>query len=158
MDFPKDRPRKAGFSLIEMLIVVVIIGLIALFSFPRAAAVMDHAMVKSGRTTIVNKFNAARVAARSSNRISVLRCADSNIWVELNRLSGTLKDTVGGFANMAGTANLGNRDGVSVTCPDSIRVDPRGMVLSISGTGKYVITKNGWSDSVTINNYGRVTR
>lgn len=141
--FRSSRP--AGFSLVEMLIVVVIIGLMALFAFPRAAAVMDHAQVKGARTKIVNKFNAARVAARTSNRIASMQYAAGVIWVQLE--SPTLM--------VGGTETL---DGVTVTGPSQIRVDPRGMASVPADLGTYLITRNGWRDSVTINAYGRITR
>jgi prepilin-type N-terminal cleavage/methylation domain-containing protein len=149
--------RTAGFSLVEMLIVIAIIGLMMLFAFPRAASIMDHSRVRAARTTIINKYNAARVAARSSNRNAVLKLAGGNVWVELNRLTGTAKDTVGGFGSTSGSSLTG--DAVTVTGPDSIRIDPRGILTFITGnvaSATYVIVKNAWRDSVTINSYGRV--
>lgn len=140
----------AGFSLVELLIVIVIIGLVMLFTFPRAGKILDHTQVHGARTAIVNKINATRVAARSSNRVAVLRLTSNVLWLELNRMSGTGKDTIPGGVALDSTYR------VTVTGPDSLKFDPRGM--SLSGTQKYVISKNGFSDSVTVNGYGRITR
>jgi prepilin-type N-terminal cleavage/methylation domain-containing protein len=142
--------RSAGFSLIELLIVVVIIGLVMLFTFPRAGRILDHTNVKGARTAIVNKLNATRTAARTSNQVAVLRLNANNLWLELNAMTGTGKTTV------PGGVGLNKTYGVTVTGPDSVRFDPRGM--SLSGTQTYVVTKNGFSDSVVVNGYGRITR
>ena len=146
---PKNS-RSAGFTLIEMLIVVVIIGLVTLFAFPRAGAILDHTRVHGARTAIVNKLNAARTAARTSNRVAVLHLSGNVILIELNSMSTTAKDTVGGFGS------LGAEYGVTVTGPDSVRYDPRGMLKD--GAGTFVVTRAGFSDSVVVNGYGRITR
>ncbi len=142
--------RSAGFSLIELLIVVVIIGLTMLFTFPRAGKILDHTQVHGARTAIVNKLNATRTAARSSNKVAVLRLTGNNLWLELNDMTGSGKTTV------PGGVGLNTTYGVTVSGPDSVKFDPRGM--SLSGTQKYVVTKNGFSDSVVVNGYGRITR
>ena len=150
MQSPSKHSRSAGFTLIEMLIVVVIIGLVTLFAFPRAGAILDHTNVKGARTAIVNKLNATRTAARTSNRVAVLRLTSNKLWLELNDMTGTGKTTIPGGVALDSTYR------VTVTGPDSVRFDPRGM--SLSGTQKYVVTKNGFSDSVVVNGYGRITR
>jgi prepilin-type N-terminal cleavage/methylation domain-containing protein len=146
--FRRETP--AGFTLVELLIVVLVIGMVTLFAFPRAGVVLDHAQVRGARTAIVNKLNATRIAARSSNRVAVLRLAANTLWLELNAMSGTSKTT------LPGGVELNSSYGVTVSGPDSVKFDPRG--LSQSGTQTYVVSRNGWSDSVTINGYGRITR
>jgi prepilin-type N-terminal cleavage/methylation domain-containing protein len=143
--------RSAGFSLIELLIVVVIIGLVMLFTFPRAGKILDHTNVKGARTAIVNKLNAARTMARTSNRVAVLRLTSNSLWLELERMNGAATDTI------PGGVGLNTTYGVTITGPNSVKFDPRGMWLS--GTPEtYVVTKNGFSDSVVVNGYGRITR
>jgi prepilin-type N-terminal cleavage/methylation domain-containing protein len=141
----------AGFSLIELLIVVVIIGLVMLFTFPRAGRILDHTNVHGARTAIVNKLNATRIAARSSNRVALLRLTSNSLWLELRRLnSTTATDTI------PGGVGLNKTYGVTITGPSSVKFDPHGMWLS--GAQTYVVTKNGFSDSVVVNGYGRITR
>jgi prepilin-type N-terminal cleavage/methylation domain-containing protein len=147
--------RSAGFSLIEMLIVVVIIGLVMLFTYPRAGKILDHTQVKGARTAIVNKLNAARTMARTSNRIAVLRVSGNQLFIELDSLIGTGKDTVGGFVPLATT--YGVTVTVSGPANDSVSFNPRGM-LKYGGGRKYIVTRNGVSDSVLVNGYGRITR
>ena len=144
----------AGFSLVEMMIVVVVIGAVTLFAFPRAGVVLDRTQVGGARTTVVNQFNTARVAARASNRTTVFRLSNNVVYVERRPFSGTVKEPVGS------PQDLSRVYGVQITGPDSIVVDPRGMVvLYSSGTSaRYVVTRAGITDSVVINSSGRVIR
>jgi prepilin-type N-terminal cleavage/methylation domain-containing protein len=149
------RLRSAGFSLIEMLIVVVIIGIVMLFTYPKAALIIEHTAVRGARTAIVNKLNAARTAARTSNQVAVLRLVNNIVWVELNSMTSTAKTTVGGVVS------LNENYRVSATGPDSIRFDPRGLMRQDDAPPPphtFVVTRNGWSDSVVVSSYGRITR
>ena len=146
--------RSAGFSLIEMLIVVVIIGLVCLFTFPRAGAIYDQAMVRSARTTITNLYITARTTARTTNKVAVVRFQNDRMWVETNNYSPlTTKDTT------RTPIDLNEAYGVTLTTTvDSLRIDPRGMLLSSGTEYKYKVTRRGYSDSVMVNGYGRILR
>jgi prepilin-type N-terminal cleavage/methylation domain-containing protein len=148
------RSRTAGFSLVEMLVVVAIIGLVVLFTFPRAGKVYDHTMVRGARTAITNLYNSTRNVARTSNRVAVLRTNGNVLVIERNAFSpATTKDTVGGFTNLSA------QYGVTITGPDSVRVDPRGLLLTAGNVlYTWVVTREGYKDSVMVNSYGRVIR
>jgi prepilin-type N-terminal cleavage/methylation domain-containing protein len=154
MNQPTRARSVTGFSLTEMLIVVVLIGMITLFALPRAGVVLDRTQVGGARTTVVNQFNTARMAARSSNRTTVFRLANNVIYVERRPFTGTVKDPVGN------PQDLSQIYGVQVTGPDSIVVDARGMVVYFSSgaSARYVVTRAGITDSVLINSSGRVIR
>lgn len=147
------RSRKAGFSLIELLIVVSIIGLVMLFTFPRAAAVYDHTMVRGARTAITNMYLNTRSTARSANKTAVLRLQGDQIWIETNDYAPATTKVV-----VRQPVDLGDEYSVTVTGEDSIRVDPRGVIRGELRIFKWIISRNGWSDSVMVNGYGRVLR
>src|SRR5689334_14260674 len=114
MKSPAGARSAAGFSLTEMLIVVVLIGVVTLFAFPRAGVVLDRTQVGGARTTVVNQFSTARVAARSSNRATVFRLANNVIYVERRPFTGTTKEPVGN------PQDLHRIYGVFVAGPDSL--------------------------------------
>ncbi|HSB53014.1 MAG TPA: prepilin-type N-terminal cleavage/methylation domain-containing protein [Gemmatimonadales bacterium] len=153
------RPGRDGFSLVEMLIVIVLIGLMMLWAVPRAGSMLDHAQVRAARTAIANEFTVARNAARTSNRVAVLRLTGNLMLIEMNALSGTAKDTLAG-AGGGKFLPLDVKYGVDVSGgADTLRIDPRGILTSALGTAvTYVVSRRGWRDSVVINSYGRITR
>jgi len=154
MKNPTEAGAVAGFSLIEMLMVVVLIGVVTLFAYPRAGLVLDRTQAGGARTTLVNQFSTARVAARTSNRTTVFRLADNVVYIERRPFTGTTKQLVGN------PPDLHRIYGVQVSGPDSIVVDPRGMVVlySSGSSARYVVTRAGITDTVVINSSGRVIR
>ena len=157
MPNPRRRRSTAGISLFELLVVVVIIGLMVVFALPKAGEIYDHTMVRSARTAVTNLYNATRVTARASNKVAVIRLNAGVVVLERNApFPSTAKDTVslgGKFHDFA------TQYGVTITGPDSIRIDPRGILLLDGGPpATWVVSRNGWSDSVMVNGYGRVIR
>ena len=135
--------------------VIVMIGMMLVVALPKAGELYDHTMVRSARTSLTNLYNATRATARASNQVAVLRLNAGIVVLERNQpYPSTAKDTVtlgGEYYDFPG------RYGVSITGPDSIRVDPRGMLID-TGPHTWVFTRDGWSDSVIVNSYGRILR
>jgi len=150
-----QRTSRRGISLVEMLMVIVMIGMMVAVALPKAGKVYDHTMVRSARTSLTNLYNATRVSARASNQVAVLRLNAGIVVLERNQpFPSTAKDTVtlgGQFHDFPG------HFGVTITGPDSVRVDPRGMLID-AGPHTWVFTRGGWSDSVMVNSYGRILR
>jgi Tfp pilus assembly protein FimT len=145
----------AGISFVELMVVIGLIGLAALFVLPRAGRVFDHTRVRGARTAITNLYNTTRTVARTSNKVAVLRLNSNALVIERKAIPpATSKDTVGGWNNLL------QQYGVTVTGPDSVRLYPRGLLRSPNTTTTYtwVVTRNGYSDSVMVNSYGRVIR
>lgn len=155
MGNPLRRASRAGLSFVELVVVIVIIGLMVLFALPKLGPAYDHTMVRGARTTVTNLYNATRTAARASNRVAVLRLNGNVLVIERDSaFPSTGKDTV----SMGGKFHdLNLQYGVTVTGPDLVRVDPRGMLMP-GGTHTWVVTRDGWSDSVMVNSYGRMIR
>jgi prepilin-type N-terminal cleavage/methylation domain-containing protein len=90
----------SGFSLFEMLVVIVMIGLMSLFAFPRVVQVFDQSQVRGARQAVLNKFNTARMNARQSGRSTFLVRNGTVFWIErsprVTPLIGSTRDTVGG--------------------------------------------------------------
>lgn len=150
-----QRTSRRGISLVEMLIVIVLIGMMVVVALPKVGEVYDHAMVRSARTALTNLYNAARATSRASNQVAVLRLNAGVVVLERNAsFPSTAKDTVtlgGQFHDFSA------RYGVTIIGPDSVRVDPRGMLID-TGPHTWVFTRDGWSDSVMVNSYGRILR
>ena len=145
----------AGFSLVEMLMVVGMIGLLSLFAFPKVMRVVDQSQVRSARLAVLNKFSSARIQARQTSRTTFLIRSGPVLWIERTPrvvpLSGSTRDTVGGFLHL--------REAYRVTASgtlDTVVVDPRG--LTQGGPWQLTLTRGSANDAVIISGFGTVTR
>jgi prepilin-type N-terminal cleavage/methylation domain-containing protein len=143
---------RAGFTLIELMLVVGIVGSVCLFAIPSAGRAFERTSVQNARISLVNLYNSTRMSARAGGRTMVLRVSGNAIVLERNRPTGTAKDTVK-------MTDLNAQYGVLLAGPDSIRIDSRGMLENSLGTPvKFVFTRGTAVDSVQISRYGRIFR
>lgn len=153
MTYRFRRLGSTGFSLVEMLIVVSMIGLMALFAWPKVVRILNQRQVGSARLAVLNKFNQTRMNARQSSRTAFLIRSGEVMWVErrprVETLAGSTRDTVGGYLNL-------EQYGVTTTATsDTVTVDPRGLT---AGTWRIVFDRSGVQDSIIISGFGRVSR
>jgi prepilin-type N-terminal cleavage/methylation domain-containing protein len=137
-----------GFSLVEMLVVVVILGALTLLAMPRIERALSRADVTAARVELANLILRARVAAVSARRPATLRVASGTAFVTMVTTSGTTQYVSG--------ALVFDRTRVQATASaSSITIQPTGLVTS--GTPFSVrLSKRGITDSVTVSGYGRV--
>ena len=147
-----------GFTLVETLIVVVLLGLIVLIGFPKISSAMSQADLRSARTTLVNLVATARASAVQSNRRTWIKFEGNTAHV----LARPRIDGVGGAAgaDTVGTIHdLADQYKVAVTPGlDSIQFDPRGFGTDLGGSTSIVVSRDGHSSTITIDGLGRVTK
>lgn len=144
---------RRGFTLIEIMTVVIIAGALMLLGFPRLNQAFVSASVNGGRGAVASTFARARAVAVETGRASRLRFNGSSIYVtaspRLNPGAGTM-DTVGPIQN------LGQQYGVSVAVSDTtLGFDPRGFGLNTS-TVSAIVSKGTTIDTLRISAFGRV--
>jgi type IV pilus assembly protein PilE len=146
--------RRAGFSLIEMLIVVVVIGLMTLIALPRLNDAFAQNSLNSARAKVISLFSVARATAAGTSRTTVLHLAGSRVYVtaspRLVPLAGSTIDTI------TKAESIRTEYGVTASpAADSI-------VLDQSGLGRNALTiilsKSGRADTITISQYGRILK
>ncbi len=149
-------PKYNGFTLIETLLAIVIVGILALIGYPRFNTAVTLSNVRSGRTTIVNLIARARTVATQTNRTAQLEFDGNAVLVtarpRLSPLVGSIQDTVGGIQD------LNARYGVAVTPPPApLKFDPRGLGSGFNSGGTTIlVSRDGKSASITIDALGRV--
>src|SRR4029077_19441343 len=101
----KDAPRlevfvmrSSGFTTIEMVIVVVLIGIIAMIGFPTISKTLDKTNVRSARDAVGTLAGTARAAAIQRGCRSVLHFASNTVWV--TTACPTSVDTISGVQDL----------------------------------------------------------
>ena len=149
--------RTNGFTLIELMIVVTILGTLALIGFPRMRDGMTRSNVRGARTTLINLLSKARTAATQTNRVTLLKIQGNNAFVlarpRLVAVAGSDADTLGAVQP------LGAIYGVTVTAAiDSVRFDPRGLGTGFGTGTTFLVSLNGKTETITVDGLGRVRK
>jgi prepilin-type N-terminal cleavage/methylation domain-containing protein len=145
-----------GFTVIEMLLVITILGVVTLIGLPRMSAGRSSASVRGARTTLVNMLARTRIAAMETSRITLLKI-DGNNAVILMR--PRLLPGAGNADTLGAVAPLGDSYGVSVTATiDSVRFDPRGLATGFGTGTTFLLARNGFTETVRVDGLGRVTK
>jgi prepilin-type N-terminal cleavage/methylation domain-containing protein len=150
--------RTNGFTLIETMLVVTILGTVALIGFPRMRDGMIRSNVRGARTTLINLLSKARTAATQTNRVTLFKVQGNNAFVLARpRLVAAGISTVD---TLGAVERLGEIYGVTVTAAiDSVRFDPRGMGTGFGVAGTtFSVSRNGKTETITVDGLGRVTK
>ena len=145
---------RRGFTLIEIMTVVIIAGALMLLGFPRLNQAFVSASVNGGSGAVASTFARARAAAIETGRATRLRFNGNMMYVtaspRLVAAAGSTMDTVGVVQN------LNQQFGVSVAVSDTtLGFDPRGFGLNTS-TVTAVVSKGTTIDTLRISAFGRV--
>ena len=144
-----------GFTLIEAVIVIVVIGLLGVLAFPRLSATMSRSDLRSARTTMVNMVAAARAASVASNRITTLQFDGGKAYVKATpRWTGPgTEDTVGSVRDLTAEYQV-----LVTHKPDSVRFDPRGFGTFGGAADSIVLTRGSYREVISIDGLGRVRK
>jgi len=141
------RKANAGFSLVEALIVVAVLGLLLAITTPKIRDASIRSNVRGARGAVANLYARARVTAIQTRKITTLRFNGNSAVITVPGV-GKL-DTIGAVMN------LNNEYGVTLTTTGDITVLPTGMV-NATVPKKVMVSKSGKSDSLMIMGYGRM--
>lgn len=148
-----------GFTLIEMLIVIVLIGLVGAITVPRLRDAFQKTSVRGARVaagTLVAKARAAAVARGCRSAIHFTSGPDGTAWVTVCKVN-----TAAGIDTLGGVEHLASRFNVSLApSRDSVTYAPSGMsydnvftVVRLDADSQGTV-----KDSVMINPVGKVVR
>lgn len=148
---------RRGFTLIEMIIVLVLIGLIGAIVFPRLRDAFEKTNVRSARVaagTLAAKARAAAVARGCRSALHFGTLDNGVVWVTVCKV-----DTMPGIDTLGGVEHLASRFNVALRASrDSVNYAPSGMSFDNVTTIIRFSSPTGVSDSVMINPVGKVVR
>jgi prepilin-type N-terminal cleavage/methylation domain-containing protein len=151
--------KRSGFTTIELIMVVVIMGVIATIGFPRIKDALEKQSRRSMRVGIVSMMATARGAAVARGCMGTVHFVsgpNSRAWVTACSTRpgalATARDTLGGPYYTE--ARWGHR---FQSGKDEINYTPRGMRQTLTRTVILIRTKGDVTrDSVVVNEIGRV--
>ena len=147
---------RAGFTTIELVMVVIIIGVIATVAFPRIRGALEGQNVRSARAAGTTFVATARAAAVQRGCRGTLHMrADGRMWVTVCTVTpgvGKTLDTLGPVEP------VGERYSVTVApSRDSVAFDARGLKSGFERVTVVFATSNV-RDSLVVNELGKVVR
>ena len=154
---PTRSSHKPGFSLIELLVVISIIGVLVTFSLPRLVKLRDQGQLASATTRFTRAVMAARQAAIQRGKHAYFKHNNNYVWVIVDT-TGINTDSV----IVTGALDLNSLYGVRVVSPTgltSIEYDPRGVsAQATKQVFAFVHTNSGMVDSLCVSKLGNTIR
>ena len=139
---------RAGFTLVEVVIVIVLIGILTAFAAPRIGSAIDRRSINGARVAITTLNAKARAVAVQRGRPTMLvRNGDTFLILARRPLTGA-EDTVD-VRNMYDAFKVT----IGASPRDSLLYDPRGLGLQNS-TSSFFIMRSGYADTVRIGAIG----
>lgn len=143
---------RRGMTLIEVLIVLVLVGAMAGFAFPRIGSALTKLNVRSARALFISMHAKARATA-------VQRGSRTQLILQNGQLTIQSVNPVTNATQVVGNVeDLGGRYGVTVS-PSSLTLsfDARGIGMETSQT-TISIAKGAYSTQIVLSPAGRVIR
>jgi len=141
---------RAGYTITEMIAVLVIVGVVTSLSIPRLHAASSSAGLRSARTqTAIYLAQAHALAVQRGREAQFVRSGNSVI---------VTVDSQGTQVVYGRPHDLSLEHGVAIptTSHDTIKFDPRGFAIGAGTTEKVVLTRDGMRDSVCMSKLGKI--
>ncbi len=149
------RSERKGYTLVEMMIVLSIMGGLALFSLPRFAGLQERSRLTAARQEVEAAIATARAAAIQKGRTATVVFSNNRLWVTVTS-SGSGTQT-----SVVPVTPLDSIYGVTVQSRSagdtSIAFDMRGFASPrLSATGVFVLRGTTRTDSVCVTTSGQI--
>ena len=141
-----------GFTVVELLIVIVLMGFLSAISYPRFSAVRASAALRAARVQFGASLATARAAAVRFGRPAQLKRTGNTVQVRADT-SGT-----GVFVSLGEPVALDSQFSVTLSATvDSVVFGSRGLATNLTASGaQFQLMRGGIRDSVCLTRLGQV--
>lgn len=143
-----------GFSLIEVLTVMIMIGIVSALALPRLGNTLAHQDVRGARAYITAAHARARASAVSRGRRTAFAIKNGVIAIRSQHPMTGVNEIIGGAVDTV-TERFGVTLSIDPIARDTLVFDPRGLGMETTTT-TIIITKRGFSDTIDIAPLGRI--
>ncbi|MGH8638990.1 MAG: GspH/FimT family pseudopilin [Burkholderiales bacterium] len=147
--------RRSGFSFIELLMVISIVGLLAAVSLPRLAKLKDQGELATATSRFTRAVMAARQAAIQRGKPSYFKHSGNGIWVIVDT-TGNNTDSIL-ITSRLDMKTLHNVD-ITPASLTEIQYDPRGVSSQATKQVFHFKHRSGMRDSLCISKLGNTIR
>lgn len=143
---------RQGYTLTEMLIVVVMVGMLTMITLPKFSGLVERNRLSAAREEIAAAIATARAAAVQKGRTATLRFSGNQMWVTV------VTSNAGATTTVVPVKSFMTLYNVSVAATDTtITYDMRGFVTPrLGSTGIFRIVGGSRRDSVCITTAGQI--
>ena len=147
------RARRTGFTLVELLIVMTLMGIMGMYAYPKLNGSTNGWSARAARQKVTSMIIVARAAA--------VQNGSEARFIRSGNVVRVAVDSSGTYVTLI-SRDLGSEHGVTVatggTPRDTIRFDPRGVAIGLTGAAVFKFTKSTVKDSVCVSKLGKVAR
>ena len=147
------RGRRSGFTLVELLIVMSLMGIMGMFAYPKLRRSTTSWSTRSARQQVTSMLIVARAAA--------VQNGSEARFIRSGNVARVIVDSSGTFVTLA-ARDLYRDHGVTFTtggvARDTVRFDPRGVAIGLTGAAMFKFTNATVKDSICVSKLGKVAR
>lgn len=149
-------PRR-GFTLAEVLMVVVIMGILFVITVPKVTELKARTTLRASRETLSSAFATARAVALQKGKRSTLSLSGNTVGVTV--LSGLTNTVTPVIRPLLFSSTYGTTVAAIGDAPTTMAFDARGLVTPVRATiAKYRISLGSFADTVCVSGAGVVLR